>query len=129
MSVLLTGCRHRDHLASIERMPEAALRYPGATDVVVTSQTPRPLPDGGGRGGAGMYTESRVRASATDIIGFYDRALSARRWVRDLDPPGPGSGGFAEALWHKGDLNFNLTLSHGPNGSTVILAVLAERHG
>jgi hypothetical protein len=125
VALLVTGCRHGDALAALRRMPEASLRYPGATAVVVTSQTPGPPPEGGrAEAGPVLHVREEARAaSEQEVVAFFDGELERRGWHRDAPLP-PRIGFVASVVWRRTGRVFVLDVARGPGGLAEITTTL-----
>jgi hypothetical protein len=85
--LLLTGCVPGRSLSSLAAVPEAALTYPGSTDVR-TNNVPGRVQfglDGGDVATTGISGTTTHRQR--EVIAFYSHALAANGWKQTMDNP------------------------------------------
>ncbi|MEB0005052.1 MULTISPECIES: hypothetical protein [unclassified Cryobacterium] len=86
--LLLTGCVPGQSIDSLAKQPEAALTYPGSTDVRINNDPGRVQfgLDGGDVAVTGI--SGTTTHTQREVIAFYSRALAANGWTQTTDTPG-----------------------------------------
>ncbi|MEC5148875.1 hypothetical protein [Cryobacterium sp. GrIS_2_6] len=85
--LLLTGCVPGQSIDSLAKQPEAALTYPGSTDVR-TNNVPGRVQfglDGGDVAITGI--SGTTTHTQREVIAFYSHALAANGWTQPRDDP------------------------------------------
>ncbi|MEA9999852.1 hypothetical protein QN367_12165 [Cryobacterium sp. RTS3] len=85
--LLLTGCVPGQSIDSLAKQPEAALAYPGSTDVRVNNVPGRVQfgLDGGDVAWTGI--SGTTTRSPREVLAFYSRELVANGWKQSRDDP------------------------------------------
>ena len=107
--LILTGCVPGGYsVDTLKQQPEAALTYPGSTDVHTYDYNGSPG-NMFGRGAVAMIGKSGTTIDTqSEVIAFYTKKLAANGWTIEMDNPGATTAtGFADhaVLWQKTKLN------------------------
>ncbi|MDY7530055.1 MULTISPECIES: hypothetical protein [unclassified Cryobacterium] len=85
--LLLTGCVPGQSIDSLAKQPEAALTYPGSTDVR-TNNVPGRVQFGLDGGDVAMTGISGTTThTQREVLAFYSHALAANGWTQTTDDP------------------------------------------
>jgi len=86
--LLLTGCVPGQSIDALAKQPEAALTYPGSTDVR-TNNVPGRVQFGLDGGDVAMTGISGTTThTQREVLAFYSQALAADGWTQTMDSPG-----------------------------------------
>ncbi|MDY7544459.1 MULTISPECIES: hypothetical protein [unclassified Cryobacterium] len=85
--LLLTGCVPGQSIDSLAKQPEAALTYPGSTDVRINDVPGRVQfgLDGGDVATTGI--SGTTTHTQREVLAFYSQALDADGWIQTSDSP------------------------------------------
>ncbi|MDY7529242.1 MULTISPECIES: hypothetical protein [unclassified Cryobacterium] len=85
--LLLTGCVPGQSIDSLAKQPEAALTYPGSTDVRINNDRGRVQfgLDGGDVAVTGI--SGTTTHTQREVLAFYSQALAANGWTQTSDSP------------------------------------------
>jgi hypothetical protein len=122
--VLVGACTRPGAVERLERMPEARLRYPGAT-VVGASAVPAAEAPTGGKVSAHVFADETTRDAPASILAWYGTELTARGWRETTDAPGPGIGVVAQGTWSKGDRRYVVVVRREARGDTRFTTTLS----
>lgn len=120
--LLLTGCVPGQSIDSLATQPEAALTYPGSTDVR-TNNVPGRVQfglDGGDVAITGI--SGTTTHQQREVIAFYSHALAANGWTQTRDNPGvhTEAGLLAHAVqWDKTRLHLTYFIKVWTEGETT----------
>ncbi|MCI4658516.1 hypothetical protein [Cryobacterium zhongshanensis] len=120
--LLLTGCVPGQSIDSLAKQPEAALTYPGSTDVRINHDRGRVQfgLDGGDVAITGIC--GKTTHQQREVIAFYSHALAANGWTQTRDNPGVNTeaGLLAHAVqWDKTKLHLTYFIKVWTEGETT----------
>jgi len=120
--LLLTGCVPGQSIDSLATQPEAALTYPGSTDVRTNNDPGRVQfgLDGGDVAVTGI--SGTTTHQQREVLAFYSHALAANGWTQTRDSPyaETASGLPAHVMqWDKTKLHLTYVVAVTPEGETT----------